>query len=115
MNSNSASSTATIACDSSTFVLQFHHTTLSDYPVPIALSLLAFRVQHSHVAADRDAHIASAQKSLASVVEPARLRRADLRSREERVREIWDSLDIVRKANEKSECSLCILGFVIAS
>lgn len=64
-------------------------------------SLLAFRVQHDHAKTDRDTHIANANKSLASTVEPARLRRADLKCMEEKVREIWDGLEKVRKANEK--------------
>lgn len=65
-------------------------------------SLQSFRLQISHIAADRDAHIASAQRSLITVVDPQRTRRADLKGGEERVREIWDGLNALRKANETS-------------
>ncbi|KAI0088946.1 UV radiation resistance protein and autophagy-related subunit 14-domain-containing protein [Irpex rosettiformis] len=64
--------------------------------------LSSFRQQLSHVSADRDARVAAAQRSLITVVNPARLRRADIRSGEERVREIWEGLAKVRQANEKS-------------
>ncbi|EMD34603.1 hypothetical protein CERSUDRAFT_158138 [Gelatoporia subvermispora B] len=64
--------------------------------------LLSFRVQISHAAKDRDTHVASAQKGLESVVTPARLRRAELMGGEERVREIWDGLERLRKANEQT-------------
>ncbi|KAI0363438.1 hypothetical protein BV20DRAFT_1007395 [Pilatotrama ljubarskyi] len=63
--------------------------------------LLTFRLQTQHAAADRDAHIAAAQKALASVVDPARLRRAELKTREERVQEIWDGVNHVRAKNEQ--------------
>ncbi|KAH9887363.1 UV radiation resistance protein and autophagy-related subunit 14-domain-containing protein [Cubamyces lactineus] len=63
--------------------------------------LLTFRLQTQHAAADRDAHIAAAQKALSSVVDPARLRRAELKSREERVQEIWDGVNNVRATNER--------------
>ena len=51
-------------------------------------SLLSYRSQISHVAAERDAQVKAANKSLTTTMEPARLRRADLRAREESVREI---------------------------
>ncbi|KAI9061565.1 hypothetical protein FKP32DRAFT_1612992 [Trametes sanguinea] len=63
--------------------------------------LLTFRLQTQHAAADRDAHIAAAQKALSTVVDPARLRRAELKGREERVQEIWDGVHQVRTTNEK--------------
>ncbi|KAH9848980.1 UV radiation resistance protein and autophagy-related subunit 14-domain-containing protein [Lenzites betulinus] len=63
--------------------------------------LLNFRSQTQHAAADRDAHIAAAEKALTTVVDPARLRRAELKSREERVQEIWDGVNQVRSANER--------------
>ncbi|KAJ3481059.1 hypothetical protein NLI96_g7923 [Meripilus lineatus] len=78
-------------------------------------SLLAFRVQHDHAKTDRDTHIANANKSLASTVEPARLRRADLKCMEEKVREIWDGLEKVRKANEKSREKLRNLRETLAN
>ena len=65
-------------------------------------SLLSYRTQISHVATERDAQVKAANKSLTTTMEPTRLRRADLRAREERVREIWDGLDVARKANESS-------------
>ncbi|EPT05836.1 hypothetical protein FOMPIDRAFT_1110724 [Fomitopsis schrenkii] len=64
--------------------------------------LLSLRLQTKHAAADRDTHIASAQKALATLVEPARQRRADLRGGEERVQDIWTAVDETRKTNEKS-------------
>ncbi|GJE98354.1 hypothetical protein PsYK624_145830 [Phanerochaete sordida] len=64
--------------------------------------LQAFRHQISPIVADRDAHIASAQRSLITVVNPQRTRRADVKGGEERVREIWDGLAALRKANEKN-------------
>ncbi|OCH85144.1 hypothetical protein OBBRIDRAFT_798480 [Obba rivulosa] len=64
--------------------------------------LLSFRVQIGHASADRDAHVASAQKGLEAVVNPARLQRAELVGGEERVREIWDGLERLRKANEQT-------------
>ncbi|KAH9830106.1 UV radiation resistance protein and autophagy-related subunit 14-domain-containing protein [Rhodofomes roseus] len=64
--------------------------------------LLSLRVQTKHAAADRDNHIASAQKALESIVDPARLRRADLKGGEERVQEIWAAVDEARKANDKT-------------
>ncbi|KAI8971312.1 UV radiation resistance protein and autophagy-related subunit 14-domain-containing protein [Trametes punicea] len=63
--------------------------------------LLTFRLQTQHAAADRDAHIAASQKALRSVVDPARLRRAELKGREERVQEIWDGVNQVRATNEQ--------------
>lgn len=66
-------------------------------------SLSSFRQQISHVAADRDARVSAAQRSLITIVNPARLRRADVRNGEERVREIWEGLAHVRKMNEKGE------------
>ncbi|PCH44637.1 hypothetical protein WOLCODRAFT_154674 [Wolfiporia cocos MD-104 SS10] len=62
--------------------------------------LLSLRIQTTRVAADRDAHIASAQRSLALVVDPARVRRADLNGTQERVEEILGALDELRKNNE---------------
>ncbi|KAI0363428.1 hypothetical protein BV20DRAFT_144504 [Pilatotrama ljubarskyi] len=68
--------------------------------------LLTFRVQTQHAAADRDAHIAAAaQKTLTSVVDPARLRRAELKTRKERVQEICDSVNHVRAENEQQNAS----------
>ena len=67
------------------------------------LSLLSYRVQTSHVTAERDAQVKSAQRSLQTHVEPARIRRAELKLREERVREIWEGLEATRKANESSK------------
>ncbi|KAL6299304.1 UV radiation resistance protein and autophagy-related subunit 14-domain-containing protein [Sparassis latifolia] len=64
--------------------------------------LLSFRLQTNHLATDRDAHIASAQRALVTVVDPARLIRADLKGTEERVRELWEGVDEVRKVNEKT-------------
>lgn len=64
--------------------------------------LQTFRHQISQIAADRDAYIASAQRSLITIVNPQRIRRADLKGGEERVREIWDGLNALRKANEKT-------------
>lgn len=64
-------------------------------------SLLNYRSQTQHVAADRDAHIAAAEKALITVVDPARLRRAELKGREERVQEIWDGVNEVRATNER--------------
>lgn len=69
-------------------------------------SLTSFRQQITHVAADRDAHIAAAQRSLITTVDPARLRRAEVRNREDRVRDIWDGLAKVRKSNERGQTSL---------
>ncbi|KAH9948065.1 UV radiation resistance protein and autophagy-related subunit 14-domain-containing protein [Amylocystis lapponica] len=67
--------------------------------------LLSIRLQTTHLSTDRDNHIASAQRALTSTVDPARLRRADLKSTEERVRELWEGVDSVRTANEKTrEC-----------
>ncbi|OJT02769.1 hypothetical protein TRAPUB_6625 [Trametes pubescens] len=63
--------------------------------------LLNFRSQTQHAAADRDAHIAAAEKALTTVVDPARLRRAELKGREERVQEIWDGVNEVRATNER--------------
>ncbi|KAI0341427.1 hypothetical protein BDW22DRAFT_1358967 [Trametopsis cervina] len=62
----------------------------------------SFRQQISHAVADRDAQISAAQRSLITLGNPARLRRADLRHGEDRVREIWEGLAKVRKANEKA-------------
>lgn len=64
-------------------------------------SLLNFRSQTQHAAADRDAHIAAAEKALTTVVDPARLRRAELKGREERVQEIWDGVNEVRGTNDR--------------
>ncbi|KAI0634679.1 UV radiation resistance protein and autophagy-related subunit 14-domain-containing protein [Trametes polyzona] len=63
--------------------------------------LLNFRSQIQHAAADRDAHIAAGQKALATTVDPARLRRAELKGREERVQEIWAGVNEVRSTNEQ--------------
>ncbi|KAI0824944.1 UV radiation resistance protein and autophagy-related subunit 14-domain-containing protein [Trametes gibbosa] len=63
--------------------------------------LLNYRSQTQHAAADRDAHIATAEKALTTVVGPARLRRAELKSREESVQEIWDGVNQVRTTNER--------------
>ncbi|TBU28290.1 UV radiation resistance protein and autophagy-related subunit 14-domain-containing protein [Dichomitus squalens] len=62
--------------------------------------LLSLRLQTQHAATDRDAHIASAEKALAAVVDPARLRRAELRGREEKVQEIWEGVNRLRSTNE---------------
>ncbi|KAI0765469.1 UV radiation resistance protein and autophagy-related subunit 14-domain-containing protein [Fomes fomentarius] len=62
--------------------------------------LLSYRLQTQHAAADRDGHIASAEKSLKSVVDPARLRRAELKGREENVQEIWDGVNQLRSTND---------------
>ncbi|KAI0784044.1 UV radiation resistance protein and autophagy-related subunit 14-domain-containing protein [Abortiporus biennis] len=62
--------------------------------------LLQYRLQSGHLTAERDAHISAAHKSLTAVIEPARIRRADLRGSEEKVREIWEGLEADRKANE---------------
>ncbi|CDO77573.1 hypothetical protein BN946_scf184926.g10 [Trametes cinnabarina] len=62
---------------------------------------LSFRLQTQHAAADRDAHIAAAQKALNTVVDPSRLRRAELKEREERVKEIWNGVNDVRATNER--------------
>ena len=43
------------------------------------------------------------------MVDPARIRRADLKGGEERVSEIWDGLNTLRKANEKSESCVFVL------
>ncbi|EKM56262.1 uncharacterized protein PHACADRAFT_93087 [Phanerochaete carnosa HHB-10118-sp] len=64
--------------------------------------LQSFRHQISQIAAERDAYIASAQRSLITVVNSQRIRRADIKGGEERVREIWDGLSALRKANEKT-------------
>ncbi|KAI0777809.1 UV radiation resistance protein and autophagy-related subunit 14-domain-containing protein [Trametes elegans] len=63
--------------------------------------LLTYRLQTQQAAADRDAHIAAAQKALSTVVDPARFRRAELKGREERVQEIWDGVNQVRATNEQ--------------
>lgn len=65
-------------------------------------SLLAYRLQIGHATSERDDKVDAAKRSLITVIEPPRLRRADLRATEERVREIWDALELVRKANETS-------------
>ena len=65
-------------------------------------SLLSYRLQIGHATSERDEKVSSAKRALLTVVEPPRLRRADLRSVEERVRDIWDALEHVRKANEAS-------------
>ena len=70
----------------------------------ILLSLLSYRLQTQHAATDRDAHIASAQKALKTIVDPARLRRAELKGREERVQEVWDGVNQLRSTNEHREC-----------
>ncbi|PIL26843.1 hypothetical protein GSI_11023 [Ganoderma sinense ZZ0214-1] len=62
--------------------------------------LLSLRLQTQHAATDRDAHIASAQSSLKTVVDPARLRRAQVRGREERVQEIWEGVNQLRTTNQ---------------
>ncbi|KAI0747216.1 UV radiation resistance protein and autophagy-related subunit 14-domain-containing protein [Daedaleopsis nitida] len=62
--------------------------------------LLSLRLQTQHAATDRDAAIASADKSLKTVVDPARLRRAELKGREERVQEIWDGVNQIRSTND---------------
>ncbi|PIL26847.1 hypothetical protein GSI_11027 [Ganoderma sinense ZZ0214-1] len=62
--------------------------------------LLSLRLQTQHAATDRDAHIASAQNSLKTVVDSARLRRAQVRSREERVQEIWEGVNQLRTTNQ---------------
>ncbi|KAH9930448.1 UV radiation resistance protein and autophagy-related subunit 14-domain-containing protein [Epithele typhae] len=63
--------------------------------------LLSFRLQTQHAATDRDARIADAQRSLATAVEPARLRRAELKSLEERVQEVWDGVNGLRSTNDQ--------------
>ncbi|KAI0674696.1 UV radiation resistance protein and autophagy-related subunit 14-domain-containing protein [Trametes maxima] len=63
--------------------------------------LLTYRLQTQHAAADRDAHIAAAQKALSTTVDPARLRRAELKGREEKVQEIWDGVNEVRATNDR--------------
>ncbi|TCD71035.1 hypothetical protein EIP91_000534 [Steccherinum ochraceum] len=77
--------------------------------------ITAFRIQHGHLSSDRDAHIASAQRSLTNVIEPARLRRADLKGREDRVREIWEGLEAVRKVNERTRESIRTLRESLAN
>ncbi|KAI0706905.1 UV radiation resistance protein and autophagy-related subunit 14-domain-containing protein [Cerioporus squamosus] len=62
--------------------------------------LLSLRLQTQHAAAERDAHIASAEKSLTNVVDPARLRRSELKGREERVQELWDGVNQIRSTND---------------
>ncbi|KAM5541880.1 hypothetical protein V8D89_004609 [Ganoderma adspersum] len=62
--------------------------------------LLSLRLQTQHAATDRDAHIASAQAALKTVVDPARLRRAQTRGREERVQEIWEGVNQLRATNQ---------------
>ncbi|KAI0938294.1 hypothetical protein AcV5_000002 [Taiwanofungus camphoratus] len=64
--------------------------------------LLSLRLQINHVAADRDAHINSAQRALNSVVDSARVRRADLKGTEERTQELWETINEVRQVNEKT-------------
>ncbi|OSD02572.1 hypothetical protein PYCCODRAFT_1367056 [Trametes coccinea BRFM310] len=77
--------------------------------------LLTFRLQTQHAAADRDAHIAAAQKALSTVVDPARLRRAELKGREERVQEIWDGVHNVRATNEKLRERIQILKSTLST
>ncbi|KAI1785081.1 UV radiation resistance protein and autophagy-related subunit 14-domain-containing protein [Ganoderma leucocontextum] len=62
--------------------------------------LLSLRLQTQHASTDRDAHIASAQNSLKTIVDPARLRRAQVRGREERVQEIWEGVNQLRATNQ---------------
>ena len=62
------------------------------------------RLQTQHATADRDAHIASAQKLLATVVDPSRLRRAEIKGREERVQELWDGVNQLRSTNDSRAC-----------
>lgn len=71
--------------------------------LPSISSLLSYRLQISHAVNECKAEVASAESSLKSVVEPARLRRAAVKAAEERVRDIWEGLEAVRKANEASE------------
>ena len=70
----------------------------------ILLSLLSYRLQTQHAATDRDAHIASAQKALKTIVDPARLMRAGLKGREERRQEVWDGVYQLRPTNDHREC-----------
>ncbi|KAI0646695.1 UV radiation resistance protein and autophagy-related subunit 14-domain-containing protein [Trametes meyenii] len=63
--------------------------------------LLTYRLQTQHAAADRDAHIAAAQKALSTTMDPARLRRAELKGREEKVQEIWVGVNEVRATNDR--------------
>ncbi|KAI0071484.1 hypothetical protein K474DRAFT_1652488 [Panus rudis PR-1116 ss-1] len=74
-----------------------------------------YRIQRTHLTADRDKYIAAAQKSLETVVEPLRLRRADVKSREERVREIWEGLEAVRKDNERVRGEIQVLREKLAA
>lgn len=69
----------------------------------LRFSLLSYRLQAQHASADRDAHIASAEKSLSTIIEPARLRRAELKGREESVQEIWDGVNSLRSTNDSRE------------
>lgn len=66
-------------------------------------SLITLRRQISHAAADRDSHVASAQKALSTTVEPARHNRAELKGTEEQIQELWDAVNEVRQTNERSE------------
>ena len=86
--------------------------------VLICSSILSLRLQTQHAATDRDAHIASAQASLKTVVDPARLRRAQTRGREERVQEIWEGVNQLRATNQDRTLSphsstICIFSFSI--
>lgn len=65
------------------------------------------------MSADRDTHITSAQRSLTTVVDPIRIRRAELKGREDRLKELREGLEVLKKANDQSE--LFIRCFVACS
>ena len=96
VNRSNDNSTVKIVSSNSKLFYIPHHILLSS-----PTSLLSFRLQSPHLAQERDAAINSANKSLSTVIEPARLRRAQLRECEERVREVWEGLETVRKDNDR--------------
>ncbi|EED84346.1 predicted protein [Postia placenta Mad-698-R] len=69
----------------------------------------------SHAAADRDSHVASAQKALSTTVEPARHNRAELKGTEEQIQELWDAVNEVRQTNERNRERLRMLRGSLAT
>jgi len=69
--------------------------------------------QSRHFAADRDEHIAKANRALSDFITPIRTSRGVLASFQRRVGEVQLHLAALRKENEKSECIVLTVGLVL--
>ena len=75
----------------------------------VLCSLRDFHSQHTHYATDLKAVVSTAQVSLESIIEPARVRRARVAEIQARVEQLVEGLNLARKDCEKSIFSFQIL------